>query len=30
VSMEGLEVPEELPEERLVQVSEALDHLAKE
>jgi RNA polymerase sigma factor (TIGR02999 family) len=30
VSLEGLEVPQEAPEERLVQVSEALDHLANE
>jgi RNA polymerase sigma factor (TIGR02999 family) len=30
VSLEGLEVPQEAPEERLVQVSEALDHLARE
>jgi RNA polymerase sigma factor (TIGR02999 family) len=30
VSLDGLEVPQEAPEERLVQVSEALDELAKE
>ena len=30
VSVEGLDIPEKAPEERLVQVSEALDHLADE
>src|SRR5690349_20083281 len=30
VALEGLEIPEAGPEERLVQVSEALDELAKE
>ena len=30
VPIEGFEIPENAPEERLVQVSEALDHLAEE
>ncbi len=30
VPLDGLEIPEAVPEERLVQVSEALDHLAEE